>query len=46
MTAETASAEEKARLWPLVVEMYSQYAVYQTRTKRQIPVVILRPNSG
>jgi deazaflavin-dependent oxidoreductase (nitroreductase family) len=42
VVAETASPEEKARLWPLVVEMYSQYADYQTRTKRQIPVVVLR----
>ena len=43
LIAETASAEERARLWPPVVEMYSQYADYQTRTKRQIPVVVLRP---
>ena len=41
--AERASAEERARLWPLVTEMYSQYNDYQTRTKREIPVVILRP---
>jgi deazaflavin-dependent oxidoreductase (nitroreductase family) len=43
LTAETANAEEKARLWPLVVNMYSQYADYQTRTKRDIPVVVLKP---
>jgi len=43
VVAETAGAEEKARLWPLVVNMYSQYAEYQTRTKREIPVVVLRP---
>jgi deazaflavin-dependent oxidoreductase (nitroreductase family) len=41
--AREATPEEKARLWPRVVEMYSDYAVYQKRTERQIPVVILSP---
>ncbi len=44
VTAREATAEEKARLWPRVVEMYPDYAVYQTRTERPIPVVILRPS--
>lgn len=42
-SAETASPEEKARLWPRIVEMYGGYADYQRRTSRDIPVVILRP---
>ncbi len=42
VTGETASAEDRARLWPLITEMYSDYAEYEKRTKRQIPVVILR----
>ncbi len=46
VVAETASAEERARLWPLVTEMYSQYDDYQRRTKREIPVVVLRPGGG
>jgi F420H(2)-dependent quinone reductase len=40
-TARRASAEEKARLWPRLVAMYPQYADYQKRTTREIPVVIL-----
>jgi deazaflavin-dependent oxidoreductase (nitroreductase family) len=38
-----ATDEERERLWPLVVEMYSSYADYQKRTERRIPVVILEP---
>ncbi len=43
VVAETASAEEKGRLWPLIREMYAGYDDYQQRTTREIPVVILRP---
>src|SRR5215472_10658029 len=39
-TARRASAEEKARLWPRLVAIYPQYADYQKRTTRDIPVVI------
>jgi deazaflavin-dependent oxidoreductase (nitroreductase family) len=41
--ARTASREEKARLWPALVEMYASYDAYQDRTTRDIPVVILSP---
>lgn len=41
VTAREASAEERKRLWPRIVAMYSDYAVYQTRTDREIPVLIL-----
>ena len=41
--ARTASVEERARLWPKLVEMYADYDLYQSRTKRIIPVVILSP---
>ena len=43
MRAEKAGAEEKGRLWPRITGMYPQYDSYQRRTKRDIPVVILRP---
>lgn len=43
--ARTASAEEKAELWPRVVEAYRGYAGYQRRTDRDIPVVICTPRS-
>jgi F420H(2)-dependent quinone reductase len=39
--ARTASPEEKERLWPRVVEMYSDYDTYRRRTERDIPLVIL-----
>lgn len=41
--ARRASAEEKTRLWPRLVALYPQYADYQKRTTRDIPVVIVRP---
>ena len=43
MMADQATWEEKSRLWPLVTGMYRQYEEYQRNTKREIPVVILRP---
>ena len=43
MTARTATPAEKAALWPKVVAVYRDYADYQARTTRDIPVVILTP---
>ena len=43
MHARVASAEERARLWPLVVADHRNYAAYQTRTEREIPLVLLQP---
>ena len=40
--AETANADERARLWPLLVATYSGYQDYEDETERTIPVVILR----
>ena len=40
-TARTATAEERAELWPRLVEMYPSYATYEQRTTREIPVVVL-----
>lgn len=42
-TAKAADAEEKARLWPRIVQAYSGYGGYQKRTDRDIPVVVLTP---
>ena len=39
-----ASDEEKSRLWPVLTAMYPTYNVYQSKTKRQIPVVMLEPS--
>ncbi len=43
MVARTASVHERRSWWPRVVEAYSDYAVYQTRTEREIPLVVLAP---
>ena len=43
MRARVATPEEKDALWPRIVEVYSDYGSYQTRTTREIPVVILEP---
>jgi deazaflavin-dependent oxidoreductase (nitroreductase family) len=46
MRARIADADERARLWPKVVAVYKGYASYQTKTTREIPLVILEPTSG
>jgi deazaflavin-dependent oxidoreductase (nitroreductase family) len=43
MVARRVSAEEKARLWPRLCAMYPDYADYQARTTRDIPVLRLSP---
>ncbi|WP_091558192.1 nitroreductase family deazaflavin-dependent oxidoreductase [Micromonospora pattaloongensis] len=40
-TARAASAEEKARLWPVMTAIWPAYDEYQQKTSRDIPVVIL-----
>jgi deazaflavin-dependent oxidoreductase (nitroreductase family) len=41
--ARRASDEERAALWPRLVEMYPSYENYQRQTDRVIPVVVLEP---
>jgi deazaflavin-dependent oxidoreductase (nitroreductase family) len=41
--ARTATEDEKPRLWQIVTEQWPNYNVYQTRTDRVIPVVVLTP---
>jgi deazaflavin-dependent oxidoreductase (nitroreductase family) len=43
MIATVANAEERARLWPKVTADHKNYADYQTKTDREIPVVLLNP---
>jgi deazaflavin-dependent oxidoreductase (nitroreductase family) len=40
-TARTASDDERARLWPTMTAEWPAYDEYQTKTDRQIPIVIL-----
>jgi deazaflavin-dependent oxidoreductase (nitroreductase family) len=42
--AEEVDGEEKARLWQKMVDMYSSYDDYQTKTKREIPLLVLHPS--
>lgn len=46
LRARLASPEEKARLWPICCEHYPDYADYQARTERDIPVFICEPRGG
>ena len=39
--ATTMASAERAEWWPTIVSAYSDYAVYQSRTSRAIPVVRL-----
>lgn len=41
MKARRASDDEKAAYWPKLVEIYPDYANYQERTTRNIPVMVL-----
>lgn len=43
VTARTADPDERAALWPLIVDAYKRYAEYQARTDREVPVVYLDP---
>jgi deazaflavin-dependent oxidoreductase (nitroreductase family) len=40
LTARTASGDEKAEMWPRIVDAYKGYAGYAEKTDRAIPVVI------
>lgn len=39
--ARTATADERAELWPRAVKVYRGYAGYQKNTDREIPLLIL-----
>ncbi len=43
VVAHTASAAEKPRLWKIMTDVWPNYDVYQSRTERDIPVVVLTP---
>lgn len=40
-TARTAEGEERERLWRKANEVWRHYDEYQTKTEREIPVVVL-----
>jgi deazaflavin-dependent oxidoreductase (nitroreductase family) len=43
MIAEVADADERARIWPIISSKHGNYAGYQRKTEREIPLVLLRP---
>ena len=43
--ARTATADEAARLWPRLDTANPDYAAYQARATRPIPLIILEPRS-
>jgi deazaflavin-dependent oxidoreductase (nitroreductase family) len=45
VTARTAGGDEKTRLWKIVTEQWPNYDVYQSRTDRVIPVIVLSPSA-
>ena len=44
--AHLAEGDERARWWDRAVETFPQYAEYQTKTERVIPVFVLEPVQG
>jgi deazaflavin-dependent oxidoreductase (nitroreductase family) len=45
MTARELAGDEKATWWERAVAAYPDYAAYQRRTDREIPVFVLEPVS-
>ena len=44
--ARMAEEAERESYWPRLVEIYPSYEVYQRRTERSLPVVVLEPASS
>jgi deazaflavin-dependent oxidoreductase (nitroreductase family) len=45
-TARTATAEEKPEMWRTMVAEWPAYDEYQTKTDREIPIVVLSRRAG
>jgi deazaflavin-dependent oxidoreductase (nitroreductase family) len=43
MLARVATPDERTRMWPQIIARYRNYANYQKRTRREIPLVLLHP---
>jgi deazaflavin-dependent oxidoreductase (nitroreductase family) len=46
MLAQVADPDERARVWPLITSKHANYAGYQKKTKREIPLVVLTPSGS
>ncbi|WP_405442626.1 nitroreductase family deazaflavin-dependent oxidoreductase [Streptomyces avidinii] len=42
-TARTATPEERAAYWPVMVKHWPAYDEYQAKTDREIPIVVIEP---
>ncbi|MCX4631511.1 nitroreductase family deazaflavin-dependent oxidoreductase [Streptomyces sp. NBC_01443] len=42
-TAHTATPEERAAYWPVMVKHWPAYDEYQSKTDREIPIVVIEP---
>lgn len=45
-TARETKAEEREACWQAALEIYAGYAAYKQRTSRQIPVILLTPETS
>ena len=45
MLARVATTEERDELWPQIAAKHTNYAGYQTKTTRVIPLVLLEPQA-
>jgi deazaflavin-dependent oxidoreductase (nitroreductase family) len=45
MRARVATPQEREQLWPGIAAEHKNYAAYQTRTEREIPLVMLEPDT-
>src|SRR5690606_2970560 len=43
MRARVATPEERSRMWPKITAAHTNYAGYQRKTDREIPLVLLEP---
>ncbi|PFG41036.1 deazaflavin-dependent oxidoreductase (nitroreductase family) [Georgenia soli] len=44
--ARVATADQRGELWPRVTSAYRGYARYQSRTTREIPLVLVEPEAS
>ncbi len=45
-TARVATDDERAEMWPVITDKYRNYAGYQSKTSREIPLVLLEPTNA
>jgi deazaflavin-dependent oxidoreductase (nitroreductase family) len=46
LVAHTAEGEERGRLWARFIQAYPAFEGYQRKTRRELPVVVLRPETA